>query len=184
MIGDIATCLSIMAAIIAIAGVGARLTTYLLYVSGWGFQIVHVELSSRLVRRGDTIAFRVIVRNTGRRSVGTYYGIFKIMWPYDSRNPVHDTHRDLPKQEKLQLRVIDVAKDTTRDLTYEWAVPNDLPIGVYDLQVEIWNPHRLLCGPRPKRFDKATGDTLNFEVMQKESDPAGVGEEGSSPTAS
>ena len=128
-------------------------TPVLLLLAGWNFEIIHIELNRNVVCVGDEIAIRVVVKNTGFRTVGTCYGVVKIANAYDHDNPVLDTHRDLPLAEKSKLKVVDIVKGYTKDFTFRWKVPSDLPIGVYDIAVEIWNPPLLYKALDEKRFD-------------------------------
>jgi|GEM_PF-2937472 len=167
MLGEIASYLGIIAALIAIGGFFGHLARRVQAFEGWDFQIIHTELSARIVYQGSPIIVSAIVKNTGRKAVATYYGVIKIAYAYGLQNPIHDTDRDLPLSNKSRLRIADVVKSQTSHLDYEYRVPDELPIGIYYVSVEIWNPHQLYGGKYPKCFDTSEWN-MNFEVLRKE----------------
>lgn len=135
-------------------------------IAGWNFKIVLVELNKNLAPPGDEILIRVVVKNTGYRILGTCYGVIKIADAYNHENPVLDTHRDLPLKERSKLRLVDIVKGNTKDFVFKWNIPVDLPIGVYDVAVEIWNPPFLYGAPYKKRFDRTNWDN-HIEIRKK-----------------
>lgn len=136
----------------------------------WDFELVATELSAASVQRGETVAVKVVVKNTGKEHYATCYIVVKITPAYHWHSPVHDTDRDLPPEEKLEFEIVDIVKDQTGELEYEWSVPDKLPLGVYYLSVEVWNPHKLRGGPHPVCFAKSANPDereygLNFRAV-------------------
>ncbi|MBN1462032.1 MAG: hypothetical protein JXA57_21075 [Armatimonadetes bacterium] len=163
---EVALWLGLMAAVVTVGRLFLSAVPLLDRMTGWGFRVIHVELSRESVRQDETLVVRAIIENTGRRTRATFYGVVKIAEAYSRRRPVHDTHRDLSVDEKMQLRVNDVVTGETSKLAYKWRVPRELPVGVYYVSVEVWNPQHLFGSKRQRRFDR-TGWSLNFEVTPR-----------------
>jgi len=163
---SIAFWISLISGVIAVVTFLMKITPLLFIIAGWNFKIVLVELDKNLVFQGDEITIRVIIQNTGYRTLGTCYVIIKIAYAYNHKNPVLDTHRDLSLEEKSKLRIVDIVKGETKDWVFNWKVPLELPIGVYDVRVEIWSPPFLYEARGQRCFDK-TKWNKHIEVRRK-----------------
>lgn len=159
-----------MMKIVIIIGLIASLITIWLFISKcipyfWRFKIIFVELSKTHVNRGEEIEIKTIVKSLSRRVFGTVYLVIKIADSYKHDLPVHDTHRDLTDIEKRSLKIVDIPKGYEKTVVYKWTIPMELPLKVYDVNVEVWNPHLLYGGPRKYKFNTSNWNK-HFEVMR------------------
>lgn len=119
-----------------------------------------------VAREGEEVRVSSAVRNDGL-TLATAYVRILIADSYDLNNPLFDSNRDLSKNQRQSLRLLDVGIGKTREFLCAWRLPENSANRHFDYRVQIWNPHLLFRGPRPYMFYD-TGWLGGFEVVSHE----------------
>jgi hypothetical protein len=133
---------------------------------GWSFRLGQVAREPKVAVEGEEIRISSLVTNDGLRCATAYIRVLTAD-SYDLRHPIFDSNRDLPKNTRQSLRLLDIKAGDTRQFVCSWQLPQNTANRHFDSRVQVWNPHLLFGGPYPYKFDD-TGWIDGFEVVGRE----------------
>lgn len=146
-----------------------RLTSLFRSRYGWSFTASPLKRNRHALTEGEEIIFSGEVRNNGLR-LGTAYVRLLVANCYHLDAPLFDSNRDLPRNARQALRLVDIPINRSRSFACGWKIPSGLSNVHLDVRLEVWNPHLLFGGPKPYRFYD-TGWLGGFEVVEKSVNP-------------
>lgn len=132
---------------------------------GWSFRGESSSQSQAVHYEGEEAKLRIRVINDGLRR-GTVYVRFLVADAYRLDQPIFDSDRDLTANERQSLRVVDIRAGESREVVSGFTVTSALSGRPFDVRCQIWNPHRLFNGPRPRLFYDS-GWKGAFQVVAK-----------------
>jgi hypothetical protein len=115
---------------------------------GWSFRCARCVAEPSIVRRGERVTIRIVVRNNGLR-IGTIYPITTLAEPYDRSRVVFSSHENADAIQQRALRIVDIPPGLTKECSIDWRVPIDLKPSLYYLKCEIWNAPRAYADDDP-----------------------------------
>ncbi len=115
---------------------------------GWSFRCDRCVAEPSIVRRGEKVRFRIVIRNDGFR-IGTVYPILTLTEPYDRGKVVFSTLESIGDTQRRALRVVDIPIFSTKECFVSWQIPADLAPSLYYLKCEIWNAPRAYADVDP-----------------------------------
>ena len=115
---------------------------------GWSFRCTLLAAEPAIMRRGDRVRFRIVIRNNGFR-IGTVYPIVTLAEPYDRSKIAFSSHANLDATQQRALRIVDIAPWSTKECSISWQVPADLKPSLYYLKCEVWNAPRAYADDDP-----------------------------------
>src|ERR1700704_3858154 len=86
---------------------------------GWSFRCAHCTVEPAIVRRGDRVRFRIVVRNNGLR-LGTVYPIVTLAEPYDRAKVVFSSHEHTDETQQRALRLVDISPWSEKECSIGW----------------------------------------------------------------
>ena len=141
------------------------LTSFIRSRSGWTFVATPLKRNRHVLMESEEIVLSGDVRNSGIR-LGTAYVRVLVANSYQRDHPIFDSNRDLPRNSRQALRLVDIPPNESRSFACRWQVPPGTSNSHFDIRLEVWNPHLLFGGPHPHRFYDS-GWVGGFEVVER-----------------
>lgn len=136
-------------------------------VHGWSFKLVNFNLSTRVLRAGQSLTVHGNVKNDGIRTGSVYIQVL-IANPYNHKEVVFDSNKHFSSNTKRSLRIVDVEKNETEAFACTWFIPENTRSSVYDIKIIVWNPPKLFEEKYTWAFDESKWHG-GLEILDKSS---------------
>jgi TIR domain len=142
---------------------------------GYSFCLKPPSVNKKLVKPGTPVVVTGLAVNNGFHNLATCYIIFRIIDPYNPKQALFNSDRDLAFEQKRSLLVHDVPKGQSRPFSFTWQAPAAIDIPLLYIKIDVWSPRKLYRKQNlfyyPYLFD-SSGWKAFVEVITKQLPPA------------
>lgn len=125
----------------------------LIKTQGKSFTIESYSISRKIASKGQTVNISGIITNNGWRTASVTIDLL-IANTFNHSNRIFNSRFNLSNDERHQLTLNTLQPHECSAFSFKWQIPNDVPTGVYDIQLSLHGYNYKKNAPSSELFCK------------------------------